>query len=67
ITVPWQEAAAGRLGEDLQKYVEQPWLKSSEAYSILIASRKAVQMLESLDEDPGNAWFATADWIKEYE
>jgi hypothetical protein len=67
ITIPWQDVTPGRLDGDLQKYIEQPWLETCEAYSVLIASRKAVQMLASLDEDPGNAWFATADWIKEYE
>lgn len=67
LTIPWQEVTPGRLDEDSQRYLEQPWLDSGEAYSVLIAARKAVEMLEKLDEDPGNAWFAMADWIKEYE
>lgn len=67
ITVPWQEPIAGRLSEDLQKYVEHQWLESSEAYSVIIAARKAVDMLLKLDEDPGNAWFAMADWVQDYE
>ncbi len=67
LTIPWQEVTPGRLDEDSQMYLEQPWLDSGEAYSVLIAARKAVEMLEKLDEDPGNAWFAMADWIKEYE
>jgi hypothetical protein len=67
LTIPWQEATHGRLDEDSQMFVDQPWLEGGEAYSVLIAARKAVEMLEKLNEDPGNAWFAMADWIKEYE
>lgn len=67
MTIPWQDDTPGNLGQDLQNYVEQPWLNRREANSVLVASSKAIEMLLKLDEDPGNASFAMTDWVMKYE
>ena len=65
--IPWQDPHPTNRSLDLLSYVALPWLTPTEATSVFIAAERVTSTLRALGEEPINAWFATCDWIMDYE